>query len=50
MKDIIIVAEQIEVAAQIGADAVLLIQALFEKGCCEMSVDKTDSVCSFKGS
>ncbi len=41
MKDIFIVAEQIEVAAQIGADAVLLIQALFDKGCCEMSVDKT---------
>ncbi len=41
MKDIIIVAEQIEVAAHIGADAVLLIQGLFNKGCCEMSVDKT---------
>ena len=41
MKDIIIVAEQIEVAAQIGADAVLLVQGLFDKGCCEMSVDKT---------
>jgi len=31
MKDIVIVADQIEVAAQIGADAVLLIEALFEK-------------------
>jgi indole-3-glycerol phosphate synthase len=41
MKDIIIVADQIEVAAQIGADAVLLIEALFEKGCCEMSLYKT---------
>jgi indole-3-glycerol phosphate synthase len=41
MKDIVIVADQIEVAAQIGADAVLLIEALFEKGCCEMNVDKT---------
>ena len=41
MKDIIIVAEQIEIAAQIGADAVLLIQGLFDKGCCEMSLDKT---------
>ena len=41
MKDIVIVADQIEVAAQIGADAVLLIEALFEKGCCEMKVDKT---------
>jgi indole-3-glycerol phosphate synthase len=41
MKDIILVADQIEVAAQIGANAVLLIQALFDKGCSEMSVDKT---------
>ena len=41
MKDIILVADQIEVAAQIGADAVLLIQALFDRGCCEMDVDKT---------
>jgi len=41
MKDIILVADQIEAAAQIGANAVLLIQALFDKGCSEMSVDKT---------
>jgi len=41
MKDIIIVADQIEVAAKIGANAVLLIQALFDKGCCEMSLNKT---------
>ncbi len=41
MKDIILVADQIEVAAQIGADAVLLIQALFDRDCCEMDVDKT---------
>jgi indole-3-glycerol phosphate synthase len=41
MKDIIIVADQIEIGAQIGADAVLLIQALFDRGCCEMSVEKT---------
>jgi indole-3-glycerol phosphate synthase len=41
MKDIILVADQIEVAAQIGANAVLLIQSLFDKGCSEMSVDKT---------
>ena len=49
MKDIIIVADQIEVAAQIGADAVLLIEALFEKGCCEMSVDKTITFAHSKG-
>jgi indole-3-glycerol phosphate synthase len=40
MKDIVIVPEQIEVAAKIGADAVLLIQALFDRGYCEMDVDK----------
>jgi indole-3-glycerol phosphate synthase len=40
MKDIVIVPEQIDVAAQIGANAVLLIQALFDKDYCEMSVDK----------
>jgi indole-3-glycerol phosphate synthase len=41
MKDIVIVADQIEAAAQIGADAVLLIEALFDKGYCEMNADKT---------
>ncbi len=40
MKDIVIVADQIEAAAKIGANAVLLIQALFDKRCCEMNVDK----------
>jgi len=40
MKDIIIIPEQIEAAAQLGANAVLLIEALFQKGYCEMSVDK----------
>ena len=49
MKDIVIVADQIEVAAQIGADAVLLIEALFEKGCCEMSVDKTIAFAHSRG-
>ncbi len=49
MKDIILVADQIEVAAQIGADAILLIQALFDKGCCEMSVDKTIAFAHAKG-
>lgn len=41
MKDIILVADQLEVAANLGANAVLLIQGLFDKGCCEMSVKKT---------
>jgi indole-3-glycerol phosphate synthase len=49
MKDIILVADQIEVAAQIGANAVLLIQALFDKGCSEMNVDKTIAFAHSKG-
>jgi indole-3-glycerol phosphate synthase len=49
MKDIVIVAEQIEVAAQIGADAVLLILGLFDKGCCEMSLEKTVAFAHSKG-
>ena len=49
MKDIVIVAEQIEVAAQIGADAVLLIEGLFDKGCCEMSIEKTVAFAHSKG-
>jgi indole-3-glycerol phosphate synthase len=40
MKDIVIVADQIEAAAKLGANTVLLIVALFERGCCEMSMDK----------
>jgi indole-3-glycerol phosphate synthase len=40
MKDIILVVDQIEAAAKLGANAVLLIEALFERGCCEMSVEK----------
>ena len=40
MKDIVIVTDQIEAAAKLGANAVLLIQALFDKCCCEMNVDK----------
>jgi indole-3-glycerol phosphate synthase len=49
MKDIILVADQIEVAAQIGANAVLLIQGLFDRGCSEMSVDKTIAFAHSKG-
>ncbi len=40
MKDIVIVADQIEAAAKIGANAVLLIQALFDRRCTETGVDK----------
>jgi indole-3-glycerol phosphate synthase len=49
MKDIVIVADQIEVAAQLGANAVLLIQALFDRHCCEMSVEKMISYAHSKG-
>ena len=41
MKDIILVPDQIEVAAsKIGANAVLLIQALFDRGYCERTWTK----------
>jgi indole-3-glycerol phosphate synthase len=49
MKDIILVADQIEVGAQIGANAVLLIQTLFDRDCCEMNVEKTISFAHSKG-
>jgi len=49
MKDIVIVAEQIEVAAQLGANAVLLIQALFDRRYCEMSTEKTIAYAHSKG-
>jgi indole-3-glycerol phosphate synthase len=49
MKDIVIVLEQIEIAAQLGANVVLLIQALFDKGYCEMSVDKMITYAHAKG-
>jgi indole-3-glycerol phosphate synthase len=49
MKDIIIVAEQIDVGANLGANAVLLIQALFDKHYCEMSVDKMIAYAHNKG-
>lgn len=40
MKDIVIVLDQIDAAQKIGANAVLLIQALFDRDCCEVDVDK----------
>jgi indole-3-glycerol phosphate synthase len=49
MKDIIIIPEQIEVASQIGANAVLLIEALFEKGYCETNVNKMIAFAHSKG-
>jgi len=38
MKDIIISPTQLETASKIGANAVLLIEALFERKCCEYAV------------
>ena len=38
MKDIILTPEQLETAAKIGANAVLLIEALFERGYCEYAL------------
>lgn len=49
MKDIIIIPEQIEAASQLGADAVLLIEALFERGYCETSVDKMTAFAHARG-
>ncbi|MEM2455165.1 MAG: indole-3-glycerol-phosphate synthase, partial [Candidatus Bathyarchaeia archaeon] len=40
MKDIVVSIEQIEVAWRAGADAVLLIVALFERGYCETGLDE----------
>jgi indole-3-glycerol phosphate synthase len=41
MKDIIIVPDQIDAGAKLGADAVLLIQTLFDRNCTEMNLQKT---------
>jgi indole-3-glycerol phosphate synthase len=38
MKDIILSPVQVEAAAKAGANAVLLIEALFDRGCCECNV------------
>jgi indole-3-glycerol phosphate synthase len=40
MKDIIISPRQIDTAAAIGADAILLIQALFHRGYCELDLNQ----------
>ena len=38
MKDIIVSQSQIEAAAKVGANAVLLIEPLFKRGCCECNL------------
>jgi indole-3-glycerol phosphate synthase len=40
MKDIIISPVQLEAASKVGANAVLLIQALFDRGYCERDIDE----------
>jgi indole-3-glycerol phosphate synthase len=40
MKDIIISPAQLDVASRIGANAILLIEALFERSYCEVNLDK----------
>lgn len=40
MKDIVITLKQLEAASNLGADAVLLIQALFDRGYCECNVEE----------
>ncbi len=40
MKDIVIDLDQIDAASNLGANAVLLIQALFDRRCTEMNIDK----------
>jgi len=49
MKDIIIIPEQIEVAAKLGANAVLLILALFERGYCETDAERMISLAHSRG-
>jgi len=40
MKDIVLSTAQLEAAAQVGANVVLLIQALFDRGYCQCGVDE----------
>lgn len=49
MKDIIIVADQIDAGAKLGADVVLLIQALFDRKYTEMNLQKTISYAHNQG-
>lgn len=49
MKDIVIVLDQIDAASNLGANVILLIQALFDRRCTEMNVDKMISHAHNKG-
>jgi indole-3-glycerol phosphate synthase len=49
MKDIMLSPVQVEAASQIGADAILLIEALFERGYSETGIDKMIDLAHAKG-
>lgn len=49
MKDIFLSCAQIDAASAIGADAVLLIKALFDRGCCECDISDIIKYTHFKG-
>jgi len=49
MKDIIISPKQVEAASQIGANAILLIKALFERGYSQMAIDEMITFAHSKG-
>ncbi len=49
MKDIYISIEQIDAAAELGANAILLIQGLFDKGHCEMAAAEMIAYAHCKG-
>lgn len=49
MKDIIISPKQVEAASQIGANAILLIEALFERGYSQMAIDEMITFAHSKG-
>jgi indole-3-glycerol phosphate synthase len=40
MKDIVVSSVQLDAAAKIGANVVLLIQAVFDRGCCELDINE----------
>ena len=49
MKDIILNPLQLEAASKIGANVVLFIQALFDRGYCKLSLDKMINIAHSKG-
>jgi len=49
MKDIIISPKQIDAASQLGANAILLIEALFERHYCEMGINEMIAFAHYRG-